>query len=286
MKEIIIHNQKEFDALPDSFKELTRIILQDTTERISVSKAWGNSTIEAWENSTIVAWGNSTIVARGNSSVVARENSSVEAWENSTIEAWGNSTIVARGNSSVVARENSTIEAWGNSTIEAWGNSGCHALSDFCTVTLFAFSVCWKMSKAKINKKSKTATIITPKEIKDWFKKEGIDVKSEKAIVFKRVSKDFKTQEGTKNQTIWNIGAVVEHIKWEPRQNECGEGKYHACSRPYFCDEFRSEKGDKYIAVELAIKDTYAWPNAEFPHKIAFRKGKILYEVNRLGKKI
>jgi len=148
------------------------------------------------------------------------------------------------------------------------------------------FSVCWKLAKGKITKKSKNATIITPKYSSvDWFDLNGIEKKS-KVILYKKVSKDWKTQENTQNETVWIIDKTLEHPKWEPKKEECGPGKFHACSKPYFCDEFRNERGDRYIAIEVNIKDTFAWDNPEYPHKIAFRKGKVLYEVNKLGKKI
>ena len=106
-------------------------------------------------------------------------------------------------------------------------------------------------------------------------------------ILFKRVSVDFKTQEGTSNETVWNIGSMVEHANWTPKDKECGAGKFHACSRPFFCNEFRSAVGDRYIAIKVNIKDLHAWTSkdAQYPHKIAFRKGKILYECDKFGKK-
>lgn len=48
MKEIIVHNQNELDKLPPSFKEYTYIYIQDTTERVYVKVARGNSTVVAW----------------------------------------------------------------------------------------------------------------------------------------------------------------------------------------------------------------------------------------------
>ena len=106
-------------------------------------------------------------------------------------------------------------------------------------------------------------------------------------ILFKRVSVDFKTQEGTSDETVWNIGSMVEHANWTPKDKECGAGKFHACSRPFFCNEFRSAVGDRYIAIKVNIKDLHAWTSkdAQYPHKIAFRKGKILYECDKFGKK-
>src|SRR3990167_5960541 len=224
--EIFIKTQAELDALPIKFDSFTRIILKDTTEKIIVRMARENSSVEAWGNSSVVAW----------------ENSSVEAWENSSVVAW----------------ENSSVEAWGNSSVVAWGNVGVHLFSSVSTVTLFMFSVCWKLAKGKINKKSKNCTVIELEEI-DWFENNGIE-KIKTITLYKKVSKDFKTQEGTKNETVWTVGSTVKHPSWKPTQEECGENKYHACSRSYFCDEFRNKKGDKYIALEIDIKDIYAWP--------------------------
>jgi len=188
----------------------------------------------------------------------------------------------------VEARENSSVEARENSSVVAWENVGVHAFSTYSTITLFAFAVCWMVVKAKVIKKSKTATIIIPKEKKGlsaWFEREGIEEKS-KVILFKKVSKDFKTQEGTSNETLWTVGTTLDHPNWNPKEQECGPGKFHACSHAYFCDEFRNVKGDRYIAIEIAKKDLYVWENGGYPHKIAFKKGKVLYEVNKMGKKI
>ncbi len=272
-------------------------------------EAWANSSprIETWENSSprIEAWANSS--------------PRIETWENSSprIEAWENSSpsIVARENSSprIVARENSSpsivaransspsIVAWANSSprIEAWENSSPRIearensvirgmqLSIKCTVELFScatliipFNLVLKV------KKSKSANIQRVKPITDWFDRNGIK-KKKKIILYKKVSKDFKTQENTNNETVWVIGSALEHPNWNPSEEECGEGKYHACSHPYFCDDFRNQIGDKYIAIEIALEDLFEWKeNCQYPHKIAFRKGKVLFECDRFGEKI
>ncbi len=105
-------------------------------------------------------------------------------------------------------------------------------------------------------------------------------------ILFKRVSVDFKTQEGQPWETTWAIGSKLKHPNLDLKSKECGAGKYHACSRPYFCDEFRSNSGDKYIAIRIKKADMYAWPNPEYPHKIGFAAGEVLYEVDRFGERV
>ena len=104
-------------------------------------------------------------------------------------------------------------------------------------------------------------------------------------IVFKRVSVDFKTQEGEKYETLWPIGTVLEHPRWKPQSGECGEGKFHACAKPGWCDVFRNKKDDRYIAI--LVEDIYEWTNSpQYPQKIAFRKATVLHECDRNGKKI
>jgi hypothetical protein len=196
--------------------------------------------------------------------------------------------VVARENSSVVARENSSVVARENSSVVAWGNSGVHASSTSVKVEIFGFAVAWDHAKAKIRKRAKTATVITPESAsgtKGWLETNAIREKGGKVVLFKRVSKDFRTQEGTPNETTWAIGATLEHPNWRPKSGECGDGKFHAVSRPYFGDEFRSTHMDRYIAVQIAVADLYAWPNPKYPHKIGFRKGCVLYEVDRMGRK-
>jgi hypothetical protein len=220
--------------------------------------AWGNSSVEAWENSSVVAWGNSSV------------------------EAWGNSSVVARGNSSVVA--------WGNSSVVAWENVCVRLSSVLSNILLYGFCVCYVLNKIKnfkIELKSKTAQIIQPKtedNLDEWLENQSEN--KDKVILFKRVSKDLKTQENTRNETQWKIGELINHPNWKPEIAECGEGKFHCCSRPYFCDEFRTVKDDKYIAIEIEKSDLFHWKNAEYPHKIAFRAGKVLYQCDKFGRKI
>jgi hypothetical protein len=118
-----------------------------------------------------------------------------------------------------------------------------------------------------------------------WFERNAVEGTA-KVILYKRVSAEFKTQETTKNETLWEIGSVIEHPAWEPASGECGEGKFHACSRPYFCDEFRNLKDDRYVAIEIKSADLHEWKDSpRYPHKIGFRAGKVLYECDRMGNK-
>ena len=247
MKDIIVSTQAELDALPDKFSEYTRIFIQNTKQRISVTKAWENSSVVARENSSVEAWGNSSVVARGNSSVVARENSSV------------------------VARENSVVRVF----------------SAAIKLLLHGFSVAFLPITINLNigKKSEHCHIQIVQDL-GWFERNAVE-QTEKVILYKKVSKDFKTQEGTANETLWLVGSTVDHPKWNPCGQECGPGKFHACSRPYFCDELRNQQGDRYVAVEIGLTDLYEWKkNPQYPYKIGFKTGKVLYECNKFGKQI
>ena len=122
---------------------------------------------------------------------------------------------------------------------------------------------------------------------KDYIKRYRLKVNDGKVILYKRVSKDFLTQEGNAWQTQWKIGSTLVHPDWDPRKNECGTGKFHACARPFWCDYFRHNKDDKYIAIEVKVEDLHEWTlYPAFPQKIAFREGKVLHECDRYGNKI
>jgi hypothetical protein len=135
----------------------------------------------------------------------------------------------------------------------------------------------------KIEKNSPYALIQVTKDL-GWFENNAVE-KTAKVVLYKRVSANFKTQDGTPNDTTWTVGSTLTVPRWDTN-SECGPGKFHACSRPYFCDEFRSKHGDRYIAIEIALDDLHEWKaKPEYPHKIAFRSGTVLYECDRFGNK-
>jgi hypothetical protein len=212
---------------------------------------------------------------------VARDNSHVEAWGSSHVEAWGSSHVEAL--------DNSHVEAWGSSHVEAWGSVCVQIQSDFCSVVLFAFAVGIALAKAEIKKKSDTATIVRPERregVAGWLEDHAIAVEADRVLLYKRVSSDFLTQQGKAWEQRWDPGSTVEHSAWEPESSECGPCKFHACARPYFADEFCDGMNDRYVAVEIAVADLYAWPNPSYPHKIAFRAGRVLYECDLYATRI
>jgi hypothetical protein len=199
--------------------------------------------------------------------------------------------VEARDFSHVVAWDSSHVEARDSSHVEAWDSSAIHVKSDYSTVDLFSFAVAILVAAngSRVRAKSKTATIVRPPErspgIEGWLEDNAIEP-ADKVVLYKRVSGHLKTQEGMSNETAWLIGRAIEHPSWNPDEAECGSGKFHAVSRPFFGNEFRSEAGDRYIAIEVAIVDMHAWPTPKYPHKIAFRRGTVLYECDRYGKRI
>ena len=240
IKEIIVSTQVELDSLPEKFDEYTRILIKNTTSKLVVNKAWGNSSVEAEGNSSVVAWGNSS------------------------------------------------VEAWGNSSVEAEGNCVVRIFSEnLKKMVLFGFAVAFIPINLTVNveKKSEYCYIQVVKNL-GWFENNAVE-KTSTVTLYKKISKDFKTQENRKNETLWLVGSTVNHPAWNPDNGECGEGKFHACSRPYFCDEFRNKKGDRYIAVSIKLEDLYEWKDSpSYPHKIAFRACKVLYECDRFGKEL
>ena len=193
--------------------------------------------------------------------------------------SWDGRLILARGSSQVhsISRDSSQVHSI------SWGTSIISILGQVSSLILHGFSVVMLPFNLKIKIKKEKLCIVQRVKSLPYLQREGVDANRGKVILFKRVSVDWKTQEGTKNETRWIPGSVLAHPNWEPDKQECGGGKYHACSRPYFCDEFRNMKGDKYIAIEIAKKDLYEWPDPSYPHKIAFREGRVLHECDKYG---
>jgi len=244
MKQIIVKTQEELDKITRIEKDEEVIIESQIESQLvlnccisvfgklrihaQVACSWGGKYFVARENASVVAWGNASVVAWENASVEARGNASVEAWENASVvarenasvEAWENASVVARGNASVVARGNASVEARENASVEAWENAITRLFSTAAKVILYGFSVLFCEAKTKFNitVKSKHAHIQIFKPL-DWFENNAIE-KKKKIILFKKVSKDFKTQEGMSYETNWPIGGIVEHPKWEPKSNE------------------------------------------------------------------
>jgi hypothetical protein len=178
------------------------------------------------------------------------------------------------------------VEAWGNSSVVAWENSIIRIKRAIKKLTMFGFSVLFQPFDLKFQFKKEKTCFVQKYYPQKYLDREGIKEKSGHVILFKKVSKYYLTEEKTRNETKWELGSTVTHPAWNPTVGECGEGKFHACSRPYFCDEFRNEKGDKYIAIRIAVEDLYEWENSSYPHKIAFRGGTVLHEVDKFGRKI
>ena len=304
MNTIIVKSQAQWDALATSFADFSIIEIR-SSERISIGNIPGSSRVVALGSSRVVALGSSRVEARESSSVEAWGSSSVEAWESSRVVARESSSVVALGSSRVVARESSSVKAWGSSSVEAWESSrveawGSSSVEAFGQTTthhrstvkpqLSGQSVCFQYDKASAPlKKSKNCIVIKAKQHKGvagWLEREGVmEVDGSSVILYKRVSNDMLTQENTENETNWKIGATLTVPNFDPSQ-ECGPGKFHACSRPYFCDEFRSNAGDVYIAIRVAVSDLHAHDCGSYPHKIALRSASVLHLVDRWGEKI
>jgi hypothetical protein len=124
MKEIIIKNQKELDALPDSFNQYQEIYINsDPNSWLKITKTP--------QNAKIILRESSHALLRESSHALLRESSHAELWESSHAELWESSHAVLRGSSHAVLsgsshaelRESSHALLWGSSHAELWESS-------------------------------------------------------------------------------------------------------------------------------------------------------------------
>jgi hypothetical protein len=199
---------------------------------------------------------------------VAWESAHVVAWGSAHVEAWGSAHVEAWDSAHVVARNHVTVQQ-----------------SDYSVVELSGFSVCVARTPRYVTTQS-TGALVRLFQEEPYLEREGVPADDGHVVLFKRVSSDWLTQENTENQTRWEPGTTVEHPRWDPGVDECGPGKFHGVSVPFFADEFRHEEGDRYVAIRVAIADLHEWPNPRYPHKVAFRRGVVLHECDWYGKEI
>ena len=292
MKTIIVTTQAELDALPSSFPEFTAIeIRSPASEEIVIRRTPDSSTVTACGSSTVTAYDSSTVTAYNSSTVTACGSSTVTAYGSSTVTAYGSSTVTAYDSSTVTACDSSTVTAYGSSTVTAYNSSTVTAY-DSSTVTAYGFAVVIVRSRtAKAKRAGKTAKVVRsiarlPRTVAEWIGYNDAKASGGFLTLYKRVSAGWLTQECTANATRWQPGDVLVHPAWAPETGECGAGKFHGCPAPRYCDEFRSKAGDRYVAIKVAKKDCKVWPDAQYPHKIAFRAGTVLHECDKNGKKI
>ena len=322
MKEILVKNQAELDKIRvvnfdetltiESESELTlNFKIAVYGKLINKTKLFcsyfNNKVLECFgATAAIENYGNAIVINYGTATVINSNNATVINYDNgtATIKNSGNATVINSDNGTATIKNygnaTATIKNYGNATatienfgsatatIESSGNAIVKILKNLSKLILnlkdFSIGILSFNVKVKV-KKSKTATLIKQKQL-NYFQKYNIKIIKGKCVLYKKVSSDFKTQENTINETLWEIGKTITHKNWNPTKSECGEGKFHACATPRFCNEFRNNFGDRYIAISVKIADTYEWKNGNYPTKIAFREGKVLYECDINGKKI
>ena len=120
--------------------------------------------------------------------------------------------------------------------------------------------------------------------VRGWLERNAVAVDGDGYVtLYKRVSSAHLTQEGEPWETRWTPGTTLVHPAWNPASGECGGGKYHACSKPIYCQEFRCGRDDKHIAIRVHVDELWAWERPRYLFKIGFQRATVLYECDRNG---
>lgn len=115
-----------------------------------------------------------------------------------------------------------------------------------------------------------------------YLKRYKIPVNNGKVILYKAVDKKKRTAPYDKEDNIqWIIGETIEHKEWDPYENEIGKGKFVASINPNSFHAITKIKNISFLAIEIDVLDLYEYPFGKYPQFIGFRKGKVLYEVDK-----
>ena len=80
----------------------------------------------------------------------------------------------------------------------------------------------------------------------------------------------YRHEKGNEMKTI----TIHNQAEWDALPKEFGERT--------LCNIV----GEIDFIADIPIADLYAWPDPQFPNKIAFRKCRVLHECDRYGEKI
>ena len=261
--------------------------------------AYGHSVVDAYDNVNVVAMDYTIVNAYCNSFVQVFNNSIGKLYDRSRahvydfthVSFYGKSSGKIYSSSPVYVYDNASIDMHSDSIAKLFNNSNVTIYNICACIEAYHNAIVYNPFNSEKYKLFGNSIEIKPNLVLDFTKwcEYNAPVKfidSDHIILYKKISSDYKTQEYSPNETSWLPGTVVEIPieEWNPAHRECGPGKFHACATPMMCDKFRPKNSDKYIAILVNIKDLYVWHNIpEYPEKIAFRKGIVLYECNKDG---
>lgn len=115
-----------------------------------------------------------------------------------------------------------------------------------------------------------------------YLKRYKVPVNNGKVILYKAVDSKKRVATYDKEEHIqWLIGETVEHPEWNPYENEIGKGKFVASINPNSFHTITRVKNLTFLAIEINVLDLYEYPFGKYPQFIGFRKGKVLYEIDK-----
>ena len=280
-----------------------------------------NARASLYGNASAALHDNASATLSGNAIAALHDNASATLSDSARATLYGNANAILSGSARATLSGNARASLYGNASAALYGNANAilsgnaiaalhdnasATLSDSASATLYdsasatlydsaSAKAAWRSVIFRDSPTAKASTIgpwarvqepVSVNSTADWLSAWGLDPAAEQVILFKRVSSDLRTQEGTPNETTWKIGTTITHPNWSPDDDECGPGKFHACPRPELCDQFRNKPDDRYIAIRVAVEDLHVWVNGKYPHKVAFRRGEVLFECDRDGNKV
>ena len=185
-----------------------------------------------------------------------------------------NDHILLWGSASAELKDSASAVLWGSASAVLWGSASA--------VLWSPLAVCIRRDpRTKATGRLVVDAYEQSTEPRDWLAAVGAKVKTGKAVLYKRVAADYLTR----NDISYVPGTEVEAPDWDGGIAECGGG-LHFVADPRGGDMFRDGEGDRYVACEVALADIVVHARPDYPDKVKARRCRVLYEVDRNGKRI
>jgi len=184
--------------------------------------------------------------------------------------------VRAYDSAQVWASDSAQVRAYGSAQVRAYGSA---------QVTAHGRASVIRFSPSAICRGNVLDLTVWPKTTEEWLTRYSIRTVDGKVVLYKGLNQDWRSPHGLG----YKPDTTVTAPDWVDDGRECGAG-LHFCWCPSACDQFNVDYKpfSHYVACKVAVADIRVYRNdgVQFPDKVRARTCKVLYEVDREGKRV